>query len=97
MIDDPLYLIVTFAAGLVLGAFYLGTLWLVLQRLHRARHPGIWIMGSTACRVGLLLTAWYWISGGKLDGLIACLLGFLVLRFGATRLARAGIERPLVP
>ena len=76
MIDDPLYLIVAFAAGLVLGAFYLGTLWLVLQRLHRARHPGIWIMGSAACRVGLLLTAWYWISGGKLDGLIACLLAF---------------------
>lgn len=96
MIDDPLFLIVTFAAGLVLGAFYLGTLWLVLRRLHRARHPGFWILGSTACRIGLLLTAWYWVSGSRWEGLIACLLGFLVLRFAAMRLARAGLDQPLI-
>lgn len=96
MIDDPLHLIAALAAGLVLGTIYLGILWLVLRRLHRARHPGLWILGSAACRIGLLLAAWYWVSGGRWQGLIACLLGFLVLRFGATRLARSGFGHPAV-
>ena len=95
MIDDPLYFITAFAAGMLLGAFYLGSLWLVLRGLRRVQHPGLWILGSTACRIGLLLGAWYWVSDGRAEGSVACLIGFLVLRFGATRLARSGLGRPV--
>ena len=95
MIDDPIYLIAAFAAGLLLGAFYLGSLWFVLRRLPRARNPALWILASAACRIGLLLAAWYWVSGGRWDGLLACLFGFLVLRIAATRLVRAGLRQTL--
>ena len=94
MIDDPVYLMATFAAGLVLGALYLGALWLVLRHLPQARNPSLWILGSAAGRIGLLLAGWYWVSGGRWDGLLACLAGFLLVRIVATRLARTGIRRP---
>lgn len=93
MIDDPYFLATAFAAGLTLGGLYLGTLWFTLQRLHRARHPQLWVLASTACRITLLLSAWYWIAGDRWQGLLACLLGFLVMRFGAVRIARAGPDQ----
>jgi len=96
MIDDPVSLMTSFAAGLVLGALYLGALWLVLRHLPRARNPSLWLLGSAAGRIGLLLAGWYWVSGGRWDGMLACLAGFLLVRLAATRLARADIRRPAV-
>jgi F1F0 ATPase subunit 2 len=96
MIDGPANLIASFAAGLILGALYLGTLWAILRRLSRTRYPAVWLLGSAAFRVGLLLLAWYWVSGGRWEGLLACLAGFLVIRFAATRIVRAGIRQPAV-
>jgi len=95
MIDDPLTLIAAFASGLPLGGAYLGSLWLVLRRLPRSRRPGLWLLGSAAARVTLLLGAWYGVSGGRWDGRWACLAGFLVVRVAAARVARAGIGQPL--
>jgi F1F0 ATPase subunit 2 len=92
MTDSPALLLAAFAAGILLGALYLGSLWLVLQRLPRSRAPGFLLLGSAACRIGLLLAGWYWISGGKWDALLACLAGFLVIRIAATRRVRAGLR-----
>jgi F1F0 ATPase subunit 2 len=96
MIDDPVYFIAAFAAGLVLGTLYMGSLWLVLRRLPRVRHPAFWLLGSAAFRIGALLAAWYGISGGRWEGLLACVAGFLLVRFAATRIVRAGIRQPAV-
>lgn len=93
MNEDPIYLVTTFAAGLVLGAVYLTALWLVVQRLSRSQHPGLWLLGSAVVRIGLLLAAWYGVSGGQWQGVLACLLGFILVRFAATRLVRTGLER----
>lgn len=93
MIDDPLFLVTSFAAGVLTGIVYMGSLWLVVQRLPRLQYPGLWLLGGAALRIGLLSAAWYWVSGGTWQGLAACLLGFLLLRFGATRLACAGLDR----
>jgi F1F0 ATPase subunit 2 len=96
MIDDPLHLATAFVTGLVLGALYLGVLWFTVRRLPRARNPGLWILGSAAGRIGVLFAAWYWVSAGNWQALIACLLGFLLVRSVATRIARAGM-RPSAP
>lgn len=93
MNEDPIYLVTTFTAGLVLGAVYLTALWLVVRRLARSEHPGFWLLGSAVFRIGLLLAAWYGVSGGKWQGMLACLLGFVLLRFAAIRLARSGLGR----
>lgn len=93
MNEDAVYLATNFAAGLVLGAVYLTALWLVVRRLSRSQHPGLWILGSGVFRIGLLLAAWYGVSGGKWQGVLACLLGFVLIRFAATRLVRTGLER----
>lgn len=96
MIDDGVYLLAAFAAGIILGAAYLHSLWIVLRRLPHARAPGLWLLGSAAGRIGLLLAAWYWVSAGRWDGLLACLAGFLVIRVVATRFVRARLQQPVV-
>jgi F1F0 ATPase subunit 2 len=93
MIDIPGNLIAAFAAGAGLGALYLGSLWLVVRRLPTARHPTLWLLGTAACRIGLLLAAWYGIAGGRWDALLACIAGFLILRITVTRIVRASIGR----
>ena len=56
---------------------------------------GIWLLGSAWLRIGLLLAAFYWISDGRWERLLACLLGFVAIRFATTRwAARGGAKRP---
>lgn len=95
MMDEPLHLIVAFGAGMALGAGYLWSLWLVLQRLERSRRPGLVLLGSAGLRLCLLLAAWYWIAAGSWQALVACLLGFFVLRVAVTHTVRVRAKRPL--
>jgi F1F0 ATPase subunit 2 len=95
MTGDTLHLIAAFAAGIGLGAVYLGALWITVRRLARLKHGGFWLLGSTWLRIGLLLAAWYWISDGRWERLLACLLGFFAIRFATTRWAASvGAKRP---
>lgn len=94
MLDEPLQLVISFTIGLALAAIYLGTLWAVVQRLPRSKRPGVLLLSSATLRIVLLLAAWYWFAQGSWEILLACLLGFLVLRFAATRWAIAGVKRP---
>ncbi len=95
MMDESFRLVSAFAIGLALGVFYLGTLWVVVQRLHRSKRPGVLLLSSAVIRIGLLLVAWYWVADGNWERLLACLLGFLILRFAATRWVMAGVKRPV--
>ena len=92
---ESLHLIAALAAGIGLGAVYLGALWITVCRLPRLKHGGVWLLGSAWLRIGLLLAAWYWVSDGRWERLLACLLGFVAIRFAATRWAASGgAKRP---
>jgi F1F0 ATPase subunit 2 len=95
MINETLHLVISFTIGLALGALYLGTLWIAVRRLPRAKRPGFSLLSSAVLRIVLLLTAWYWIADGSWEILLACLLGFLILRFAATWWVTAGVKRPI--
>ena len=89
MTDDPLFILSAFAAGIATGALYLAALWHVVRRLGTAKRPGLLIAGSAVLRLGPLLAVWYWISGGRWQGLAACVLGFVIVRLGVTCFMRA--------
>jgi F1F0 ATPase subunit 2 len=95
MIAETFHVVTAFMAGLALGAVYLWTLWVVVQRLPRMKHGGFWLLSTACLRIGLLLTVWYWVADERWEMLLSCLLGFLTIRFAATRsVTTVGAKRP---
>ncbi|MBU1206316.1 MAG: ATP synthase subunit I [Proteobacteria bacterium] len=67
-------------AGMGLGFFYFGTLWLTVKHLPRVRRPALLSLGSFWGRLGITLIGFYLIMGEEGQRLLACLLGFLLVR-----------------
>ncbi|MDI6687544.1 MAG: ATP synthase subunit I [Desulfobacterales bacterium] len=83
--SEVIILITAFAAGIGLGTFYFGGLWLTVQRLPRVRRPALLSMCSFFGRLGIVLFGFYLIMDGHWERVIACMLGFLTMRAILTR------------
>jgi F1F0 ATPase subunit 2 len=68
------------AAGVALGLFYFGGLWLTLRLLPPSRYAGLLVSGSLLVRMGITLPGFYLVMGGRAERLVACLLGFIAAR-----------------
>lgn len=87
-----------FVGGLVCGGLYFGGLWWTVRKLTRSERPGLILFVSFLLRVALLLGAFYLLMAGRLERLVALLVGFLLARLvlrrrlapGASRRARGG-------
>lgn len=77
---EPLEMSLAFGAGLGLGVFYFGLLWLTVRRLASARRPVSLVFASFVFRMGAVLAAFYFVMGGSWERLVACLLGFIIMR-----------------
>lgn len=77
-------LLLAFAAGLGLGLFYFGGLWLTVRRLPTSRHPVPLMLVSFAARTAVAVVGFYFVMGGRWERALACLAGFLVMRFVLT-------------
>lgn len=75
------FLILAFLAGLLLGLLYFGGLWLTVQRLPAARHPGVLTLASLIIRLGVTLAVFYLVMAGRWERLLVCLAGFFLVRF----------------
>lgn len=85
MITEPLHLMLTFMAGLALGFFYFGLLWLTVHRVPNSRHPVLLVFGSLTVRMAVVLPAFYFIMADRWERLMVCLLGFVLVRLVMTR------------
>ncbi|MEO6410078.1 MAG: ATP synthase subunit I [Burkholderiaceae bacterium] len=84
-------------AGLVLGAFFFGSLWWNLRRT-LASPPSVgWHLIGLLVRMAVTLLGFYAVGAGQWERLLACLVGFLVARFAATRMARSWERRQTDP
>ena len=79
----PLFL--AFVAGIVVGLFYFGGLWLTVQRLPQTRRPAVLSLVSLFIRLGLTLAVFYLVMAGRGERLLACLAGFLLMRLVLVR------------
>jgi F1F0 ATPase subunit 2 len=84
--SEVIILITAFAAGIGLGTFYFGGLWLTVQRLPKVRRPALLSMCSFFGRLGIVLFGFYLIMDGHWERIIVCMLGFLTMRVILTRL-----------
>ena len=88
----PLALGLAFALGGVLGAFYFGTLWLVVRRLDRLAWPAVWLGVTGIVRLAVVLVLLAVLVGTGWERLAAALVGFLAVRLVFTR----WLGRPVV-
>ncbi len=98
--NETVILVLTGAAGAVLGAIFFGGLWWTVRRGLSSKHPAIWFSGSLLLRTGIALAGFYFISGisgGHWERLLVCVLGFVFARFVVTRLTGLLVERHNTP
>jgi F1F0 ATPase subunit 2 len=84
--NEAAMLVLAAGAGVLLGAVFFGGLWWTVRTGVSSQRAALWFLGSLVLRTGISLAGFYLVSGGQLDRLLACLLGFLVARFILTRL-----------
>jgi F1F0 ATPase subunit 2 len=78
--NHALALVLALMAGLALGLWYFGGLWLTVQRLPGARNPGFLSLVSLIIRLSLTLAGFYLVMAGRWERLLVCLAGFLLMR-----------------
>lgn len=87
--------ILTLLAGILLGGFFFGGLWYTIQKGLTAKYPAVWFLGSMLVRTGVVLTGFYFTSGGKWERMVAALIGFIIARFVVMRLKEKLIKSTL--
>ncbi len=76
---------VTIFLGGALALFHFGGLWLTIHRLTRVRHPELEFVLSFFLRTGISIAAFFFISEGQWDKVLAALAGFLAVRLVMVR------------
>lgn len=95
--NETLFLALNGVAGAALGVFFFGGLWWTIRKAVTSPQPALWFLGSLVLRIGVVLAGFYFVSGGALKPLLACLLGFFIVRLLATRLPRSEHENAAPP
>jgi len=84
--NEFLALTLALVVGVGLGAIFFGVLWWTVRKGVVSKQPALWFLGSLLLRMSITLAGFYFVSGGRWERLLACLLGFIVARFLVTRL-----------
>ena len=86
--NEGLSLAFALATGVLLGGVFFGGLWWTVRKAVSSRQPALWFLGSMLLRTGIVLSGFYFVSGGDWKRLLASLLGFIIARLVVTRLSR---------
>jgi F1F0 ATPase subunit 2 len=90
--NESLTLALAWVTGGGLGTIFFGGLWWTVRKGVSSKQPALWFFGSLLLRMSIALSGFYFVSGGRWDRLLACLLGFLIARFIVTRLTGPPLE-----
>ncbi len=91
--SEPVTYVLAMLGGVALSAVFFGGLWWTVRKGLVSRRPAVWFFVSLLLRLGIVLTGLYWVSGGQLKPLLACLLGFILARPGVLWLTRLTLEK----
>ncbi len=90
--NETLALVLAWVAGAAIGAIFFAGLWWTVHRGVSSRRPALWFFGSTLVRMSIALAGFYFVSGGRWERLLPCLLGFFMARLAVTWLTRPTAE-----
>jgi len=86
MIESPItivtvfYLALVILAGMILGLFYFGTLWITVRYLSRLRRSELVLAFSFVLRTAITVLGFYLIMGGQWVRLLSCVCGFVFIQ-----------------
>jgi F1F0 ATPase subunit 2 len=90
--NELLALALSWVAGLFLGAFFFGGLWWTVRKGVASKQPAVWFFVSLLLRMCVALFGFYFVSGGRRERLLLCLLGFFMARLVVSWLTRPSGE-----
>ncbi len=86
--NEAAMLIFACIAGALLGGMFFGGLWWTLRKAMTSPHPALWFVSSLLLRMGLTLLGFYFVSAGRWQRMLVCLVGFAISRVAITWLTR---------
>jgi F1F0 ATPase subunit 2 len=79
--NELLIFILSSGAGILLGIFYFGGLWLTVRKLSVSGNPYLLTLGSFFGRTVISLFGFYLVArGGHWERLLVCLSGFIFMK-----------------
>ncbi len=93
--NEIIYMLLVFTAGLVLGIFFFGGLWLTVKNAVISQRPALWFIGSFLIRVTITLTGFYYLSQGSWKNLLISVSGFIIARTIIIYLTKSIEEKPI--
>ena len=95
--NETLILALAWVAGGALGMLFFGGLWWTIRKGLSSQQPALWFFGSLLVRTSVALAGSYFVSGGRWERLLVCLLGFVMARLVVTWMTRPSGENPTCP
>ena len=86
--NEILYMVLAFIEGLGLGTLFFGGLWLTMKKVLTSKMPGLLFSASFLIRTAITMIGFYYISLGHWQGLLVCVLGYIVARFLVMRITK---------
>ncbi len=84
-------------AGLLLGAFFFGSLWWTIRRTLLSSPSILWQISSPVLRMGITMLGFYVVGAASWQRLVVCLVGFVIARFAVTWMTRNWLQRQCDP
>ena len=78
--NKQMIIIMVLFAGFLLGIIFFGGLWWTTQKGIQSKSPALWFVGSLISRMGITITAFYFISRNHWENSLICLIGFVIAR-----------------
>ena len=92
MMNNLLSFIPVLMAGVLFGMVFFGGLWWTIRKGFSSKQPGTWFFISLLLRMSITLGGFYFVSGGHMERLLACLFGFVLARQIVTRLTNSPVQ-----
>ena len=73
-------LIWAFTAGIILGTFFFGGLWLTVRKGISSTQTAFCLLGSKLLRMGGTIAGFYFVGAGNWQRMLVCLIGFVIAR-----------------
>ena len=96
MILEILNILLTLVAGLVLGFFFYGGLWITIKKGIDSKYAYLLLIGSFFIRTAVVLLGFYYVAKGDWKSMFYCLTGFVLAKFILTPITKKLKNKPRV-
>lgn len=90
-------IVISLISGLLLGIIFFGGLWFTVKKALGTKYAGLWFLGSSLLRTGIVLTGLYFMAKGSLAELLVGAAGIIAARFLVLRFTRSLDQHEIAP